>query len=374
MSPIAPTLQAFFTDRLTKQRQVSPRTVASYRDSLKLLLGFAQNRTGKAPTYLDWADLDADLVAAFLDHLENERHNSPRTRNLRLTAIRSLFAFAALRHPEHAEVIQRVLAVPAKRFDKQLITFLTAAEIDALVDAPDADRWEGRRDRALLLLTAQTGLRVSELTGLNCDDVVFGDGASVRCLGKGRKHRAVPLTTTAQAVLRVWLAERNGRGNQPLFPTRTKAQHRRGGTPHPRARSHRRTDMSHHSAAAASSPRAASQLRDVVVAGRGRHSRHRPLARSRRPAFDQHLLARRHDHQTTRSRRHHAVVDGTGPLPARRQEARLPRKPLICRLPQPHAHRDRPRHRGFRLTRPQPRHSFGVGIGRRESDQRGRSG
>jgi site-specific recombinase XerD len=185
------------------------------------LLGFAQNRTGKAPTYLDWADLDADLVAAFLDHLENERHNSPRTRNLRLTAIRSLFAFAALRHPEHAEVIQRVLAVPAKRFDKQLITFLTAAEIDALVDAPDADRWEGRRDRALLLLTAQTGLRVSELTGLNCDDVVFGDGASVRCLGKGRKHRAVPLTTTAQAVLRVWLAERNGRGNQPLFPTRT---------------------------------------------------------------------------------------------------------------------------------------------------------
>ena len=221
MSPIAPTLQAFFTERLTKQRQASPRTVASYRDSLKLLLGFAQNRTGKAPTRLDWADLDADLVAAFLDHLENDRHNSPRTRNLRLTAIRSLFAFAALRHPEHAEVIQRVLAVPAKRFDKQLITFLTAAEIDALVDAPDASRWEGRRDRALLLLAAQTGLRVSELTGLDCDDVVFGDGASVRCLGKGRKHRAVPLTTTTQAVLRVWLAERGGRGDQPLFPTRT---------------------------------------------------------------------------------------------------------------------------------------------------------
>ena len=183
--PHRPTLQAFFTDRLAKQRQVSPRTVASYRDSLKLLLGYAQNRTGKAPTCLDWADLDADLVAAFLDHLENHRHNSPRTRNLRLTAIRSLFTFAALRHPEHAEVIQRVLAVPAKRFDKQLITFLTAAEIDALLDAPDASRWEGRRDRALLLLAAQTGLRVSELTGLDCHDVVFGDGASVRCLGKG---------------------------------------------------------------------------------------------------------------------------------------------------------------------------------------------
>ncbi|MDT5044628.1 MAG: integrase/recombinase XerC [Mycobacterium sp.] len=135
MSPIAPTLQAFFTERLAKQRQASPRTVASYRDSLKLLLGFAQSHTGTAPTRLDWTDLDADLIAAFLDHLENDRHNSPRTRNLRLTAIRSLFAFAALRHPEHAEVIQRVLAIPAKRFDKQLIAFLTAAEIDALVAA-----------------------------------------------------------------------------------------------------------------------------------------------------------------------------------------------------------------------------------------------
>ena len=162
MSPIASTLQAFFTDRLVKQRQVSPRTVASYRDSLKLLVGFAQNRTGKTPSRLDWADLDADLVAAFLDHLENNRRNSPRTRNLRLTAIRSLFGFAALRHPEHAEVIQRVLAIPTKRFDKQLITFLTAAEIDALIDAPDTSRWEGRRDRALLLLATQTGLRVSD--------------------------------------------------------------------------------------------------------------------------------------------------------------------------------------------------------------------
>jgi site-specific recombinase XerD len=224
MSPIAATLQAFFTDRLTKQRQASPRTVASYRDSLKLLLGFAQSRTGKAPTRLDWADLDAELVAAFLDHLERDRHNSPRTRNLRLTAIRSLFAFAALRHPEHAEVIQRVLAIPAKQFDKQLVAFLTVAEIDALVAAPDTGRWEGRRDRALLLLAAQTGLRVSELTGLDCGDVVFGDGASVRCFGKGRKHRAVPLATTTQAVLRVWLNERGGRGDQPLFPTRTGRQ------------------------------------------------------------------------------------------------------------------------------------------------------
>ncbi|NMN99018.1 tyrosine-type recombinase/integrase [Antrihabitans stalactiti] len=221
MTAIAATLQSFFTERLTTQRQSSPRTVASYRDSLKLLLAFAQQHTGKSPTALDWADLDADLITAFLDHLELQRHNSPRTRNLRLTAIRSLFSFAALRHPEHAESIQRVLAVPAKRFDKQLIAFLAAPEIDALLDAPDMSRWEGRRDRALLLTAVQTGLRVSELTGLACNDVTFGDGAAVRCLGKGRKHRAVPLTTITKAVLREWLAERGGRPDQPLFPTRS---------------------------------------------------------------------------------------------------------------------------------------------------------
>jgi site-specific recombinase XerD len=221
MTAIAATLQAFFTERLAKQRQVSTRTVASYRDSLKLLLAFTQQRTGKPPTSLDWADLDADLIAAFLDHLELQRHNSPRTRNLRLTAIRSLFSFAALRHPEHAESIQRVLAVPAKRFDKQLIAFLTAPEINALLEAPDKGRWEGRRDRALLLTAVQTGLRVSELTGLACGDVTFGDGAAVRCLGKGRKHRTVPLTTATQAVLREWLAERGRRNDQPLFPTRS---------------------------------------------------------------------------------------------------------------------------------------------------------
>ncbi|WP_436501730.1 tyrosine-type recombinase/integrase [Actinokineospora sp. HUAS TT18] len=221
MSPIAPTLQAFFTERLIKQRQVSPRTIGSYLDSLKLLLGFGLRQTGKQPTALDWADLNAEFICDFLDHLENDRHNSPRTRNLRLTAIRSLFAFAALRHPEHADLIQRVLGVPAKRFDKQLINFLTASEIDALADAPDTGRWEGRRDRALLLLAVQTGLRVSELIGLDCGDVNFGDGASVRCLGKGRKRRAIPLTTPTQAVLRVWLSERGDRSDQPLFPTRT---------------------------------------------------------------------------------------------------------------------------------------------------------
>ena len=161
MSAIAPTLQGFFTERLVKQRRVSPRTIASYRDSLKLLLVFVQQRTGKTPATLDWADLDVEVIGAFLEHQETDRHNGPRTRNLRLTAIRSLFAYAALRHPEHAELIQRVLAIPAKRFDKQLVSFLTPVEIDALIDAPDRSRWEGRRDLALLLLAVQTGLRVS---------------------------------------------------------------------------------------------------------------------------------------------------------------------------------------------------------------------
>jgi site-specific recombinase XerD len=221
MSKVAPTLESFFTDRLARQRQASPRTVASYRDALKLLVIFVHNRTGKVPCNLEWTDLDSEMISAFLDHLEAERHNGPRTRNLRLTAIRSLFVYASLRHPEHAALIQRVLAIPPKRFDKPIVSFLTAPEIDALIDAPDRERWEGRRDRALLLVGVQTGLRVSELTGLDCGDVSLGTGANVRCEGKGRKLRAVPLTTTTEAVLKVWMSERSGRQDEPLFPTRT---------------------------------------------------------------------------------------------------------------------------------------------------------
>jgi site-specific recombinase XerD len=221
MTLIAPTLESFFTERLSRQRRASARTIASYRDALRLLLVFVRDRTGKAPSVLDWADLDTEMICAFLDHLENERHNGPRTRNLRLTAIRSLFAYASLRHPEHAALIQRVLAIPPKRFDKPIVSFLTATEIDALIAAPDQNRWEGRRDRALLLVGLQTGLRVSELTGLHCGDVALGVGGNVRCEGKGRKHRSVPLTAATQAVLDVWIAERAGRRDEPLFPTRT---------------------------------------------------------------------------------------------------------------------------------------------------------
>jgi site-specific recombinase XerD len=221
MTLIAPTLQAFFTDRLARQRQASPRTIAAYRDTMRLLLKFVQQHGGKSPSALDWDDLTADVISAFLNHLEDERGNSARTRNVRLTAIRSLFSFAALQHPEHALLIARVLDIPPKRFDKRIVTFLTAEEGDALLAAPDPGRWEGRRDKAMMALAVQTGLRVSELTGLNCADITLGDGAAVRCEGKGRKQRAVPLDRPVQQLLRAWLEERSGGPHDPLFCTRT---------------------------------------------------------------------------------------------------------------------------------------------------------
>lgn len=221
MSALAPTLQAFFTDRLLRQRYASPRTMAAYRDTFRLLLGFVRCQTGKAPSTLDWDDLDVPTISAFLDHLETDRRNSPRTRNARLAAIRSLFRYASLRHPEHAALIQRVLAIPQKRFEKKVISFLNPVEIEALLDAPDSTRWEGRRDRTLMVLAIQAGLRLSELIGLDCGDVSLDTAAHVRCEGKGRKERCVPLTKSTVAVLRAWMRERQGRLDDPLFPTRT---------------------------------------------------------------------------------------------------------------------------------------------------------
>jgi site-specific recombinase XerD len=221
MTLIAPTLQSFFSDRLVSQLHASPRTIGSYRDALSLLLRFVQDTTGKAPSALEWDELDEPRIAAFLEHLETERRNSPRTRNLRLTAIRSLFQYAAPRHPDHAAVIGRVLSIPPKRFQRRSVTFLTAEESQALIDAPPQDRWEGRRDRAMLTLTIQAGLRVSELVAVRCGDVALGTGGCVKVEGKGRKHRAVPLTAEAKAVLTAWLADRDGAPDDPLFPTRT---------------------------------------------------------------------------------------------------------------------------------------------------------
>jgi site-specific recombinase XerD len=212
-------MQAFFTDRLIRERGASPHTIAAYRDTLKLLLAFAAKRRGRQPCQLDIGDLDAPLIAAFLDHLEHDRGNSIRTRNARLAAIHSLFRYAALRHPEHLQDIERVLAIPPKRSNRALVTFLDEHEIDALLSAPDHATWTGRRDRAMLLTAIQTGLRASELTGLNCSDLHLAAGPHVSCRGKGRKQRITPLTQITVAVLRVWLSERDGQPDQPLFPT-----------------------------------------------------------------------------------------------------------------------------------------------------------
>lgn len=219
MTALAPTLQAFFTHRLTAQKNASPHTVTAYRDTLRLLLLFITEQAGTSPAQLQIQDVDAPLVGAFLDHLEHQRGNSVRSRNTRLAAIHSLFRFAALCHPEHAALIARVLAIPPKRCDRAVVCFLADEEIDALLAAPDTSRWIGRRDHALLLVAVQTGLRVSELTGLRCHDVDLGPGAHVRCLGKGRKQRCTPLTSQTVTVLRAWLRERQGQPEDPLFPT-----------------------------------------------------------------------------------------------------------------------------------------------------------
>lgn len=221
MTALAPTLQAFFTDRLIGQRGASGHTIAGYRDTWRLLLAFAAQRTGKNPCQLDIADLDAPLVAAFLDHLEHGRGNSPRTRNNRLAAIRSLFAWAALRHPEHAACIQRVLAIPPKRFQRNLVTYLTSEETGALIAACDKRTWTGRRDHALIVLAAQAGLRISELAALTIGDITLGTGPHVHTIGKGRKERRTPILPATVAVLRAWIAERRGAPGDPLFPAST---------------------------------------------------------------------------------------------------------------------------------------------------------
>lgn len=211
-------LESFFVDHLLRQRRASPHTVQSYRDTFRLLLAFTQQHLKKAPSALALGDLDVPVIGAFLDHIETVRGNSPRTRNVRLAAIHSFFRYAALQAPDHSAVIQRVLAMQGKKYDRTLVHFLSRPEIDALLEAPDRTTWSGRRDRAMLLVAVQTGLRVSELAGLRVQDVVLGTGAHVHCLGKGRKERCTPLRKEAVAVLRAWLRERAAAPSDPLFP------------------------------------------------------------------------------------------------------------------------------------------------------------
>src|SRR5215510_6896342 len=224
MSTLAPALQAYFTDRLIGQRAASPNTIGAYKVTFRLLLAFASKRTGKTPSKLDIADLDAPLVAAFLDHLERDRRNSAATRNNRLAAIHSLFGYLALQHPDHAATIQRVLAIAPKRTERNLVTYLTDAEAGALLDACDQATWTGRRDHAMFALTIQAGLRISELAGLTRQDVTLTAGASVHTVGKGRKERRTPLVPATRAVLKNWLSERPGAATDPLFPATTGAR------------------------------------------------------------------------------------------------------------------------------------------------------
>lgn len=216
---LATRVECFFTERLMRQRGVSPHTIASYRDTFCQLFRFAQTQLHRPPSSLALTDLDAPLITAFLDDLENTRSVSVRTRNLRLTAIRSFFTFIAFEEPAHSAQIQRVLAIPNKRHPKKLVQFLTRREIEALLEAPDQTTWIGRRDHALLLLATQTGLRLSELISLDRDSVVLGRGAHVRCLGKGRKERCTPLTRYTTITLGAWLKGPCRNGARALFPT-----------------------------------------------------------------------------------------------------------------------------------------------------------
>jgi len=221
MSLLAPTLQAFFTDRLITQRDVSPSTVAAYRDTFRLLLTFVERHTGRQPFQLDLADLDAPLIGAFLTHLEHDRDNTPRTRNARLAAIHSFYRYAALRHPEHLDTIARIMAIPTKRHERNDLTYLTKPEIEALLQAPDQATWLGRRDHTLLLTMITTGVRVSELIAIKVSDVTLAAGAHhLRVHGKGRKNRTTPLKAETATALRAWLKERAGTPPDPLFPTR----------------------------------------------------------------------------------------------------------------------------------------------------------
>src|SRR6202790_3154782 len=217
--PTFPTLlEGFFTQRLMRQRQASAHTIASYRDTFRLLLQFAQKRLRRAPSTLALEDIDASLVVDFLDELEKVRNVTARTRNLPLTAIHSFFRYVAFEAPANAAQIQRVLAIPAKRFTRALVPFLSRQEVDALLAAPNQRTWSGRRDHAFILLAVQTGLRLSELTGLQRQDIILGAGAHVRLIGKGRKERCTPIARSTLAVLRAWLREPQRGDKQVLFP------------------------------------------------------------------------------------------------------------------------------------------------------------
>ena len=337
MSLLAPTLQAFFSERLIAQLNASPHTIGSYRDAFRLLLAFASKQAGKPPCELDIDDLDAPLIGAFLDHLEVDRGSSPRTRNNRLAAIHSLYRYAALRHPEHLQTIGRVMAIPAKRYERNNVGYLNLEEIKALLGAPNRGTWLGRRDHALLLVAIQTGLRVAELIGLRIRDVSLAAGAHVLARGKGRKQRAVTPRPETVAVLRQWLQERQGQSEDPLFPTRQG-----------RALSTDAVELlvaKHANAATDTCPSLTNKhvtpntLRhyesDAPARWRRRPRDDRAVARTREHQDHQHLRARRPRAQRKSDREDRRTRGQAWPIPTRRRAPRVPRRPLIMPSSQP---------------------------------------
>ena len=352
MSAVGPTLEAFFTERLMSQKRASQHTIAAYRDGFRLLLAFAQDRSGKAPSQLEFDDLDAPAIGAFLDYLERERGNSAQTRNARLAAIHSLFRFAALRHPEHAALIARVLAIPPKRFDRVIVPFLERAETDALLAAPDRDRWSGRRDHALLTVAIQTGMRVSELRGLTCQDAQLGSGAHIRCQGKGRKQRSTPLTRSTAKVLAAWMRERAGEPGDPLFPPAVAG--RSAETPSScwsPVRHDRRADAPDAARQIGLAPHTSSYLRHELAAVWGRPRRHGAVAGPCQSAQRRALHPCGHGHQGTRSGANRPDRLESTALPAPGSPHGVPRNPrrrlcrgILSRVAAGQEPRDRTRH------------------------------
>jgi site-specific recombinase XerD len=296
MTQLAPALQAFFTTRLTSQFGASPRTIAAYRDSWRLLLTFIADTKHIPPQRLDFAQLKADTISEFLLHLEVVRGNSVSTRNARLAAIHSFFGYAAVRHPEHADTISQIMAIPAKRHHRTDVTYLTTPEVQALLDAPDQATKAGRRDHALLQLAVTAGLRVSELTALAPADLHFGAGAHVVCHGKGRRRRITPLDRQTAEILR-------------------------------------RRDDDHQEDHAA---RVAAFLRDAASRRRDRHHRHRALARSPEHRNDAGLSPRRHEDEGDSTRPNHPDRVEDRPLQTEdRQAARVPARALIMPTSRP---------------------------------------
>ncbi len=330
MSDLAPVLQEFFTRRLVSQRDASPATIAAYRDTFRLLPGFAAGRARKTPSTLGIADLDAPMITAFLQHLQDERGNSARTRNARLAAVHSFFSYAALSHPGHGALIQRVLAIPGKRRDRTGVTYLTPDEADALLAACDQSNRTGRRDHAMLALAIQAGLRVSELTSLTCDSIRIQAGPHVHCTGKGRKERDTPLLPAVARILKTWLAERDGEPGRAAVPRPVRAatvpRRRRAAREALPPAGVRRLPVPGRQAR--DRPHPETLGRHALAARRRRHHRHRPVARPRVPHQHTGIHPRRHaaeagSNREDRPARHQAeTLPAPGPAPG------VPREPL----------------------------------------------